>query len=448
MQLGGPREVIVLGAGLAGSALTRALARRGWSVTLIDDADTQAGSRQPALAVHPALAPDASPASRLTRIGLRLLEEDARSVRALAPGAHLDVGRARAGTACGWIAQGRFQKMSADRVRQLVQSWPEGPLHAVTAEQAAHLIGVAQRPVDRRPTERQQREALTEQDQIDGLWWSIPSAVDTGQILARWLQEAQVASGVQGGTLRRIEARVHRLARDQEGHWRALSADGETLASAPVAVLCTGARSAELPLLAQPMGVEPEVAEHPARQAAVRSAAGWQCLTGHCSRSQDAVPELQSVVGMQGIGHLLPLRDGHLLRGPRVGSDHAALLPGIEPDASAFEALAPGLRASVRDHLPLVGAWPDLVLLDRQWSSLARNARLPLPRLAGLWTLSALGGRGLLWCLPAAEHLAARLSLEPSVLDARLSDAVDPCRFLRRALRSGAPDLTHALGLA
>jgi glycine/D-amino acid oxidase-like deaminating enzyme len=95
-----------------------------------------------------------------------------------------------------------------------------------------------------------------------------------------------------------------------------------------------------------------------------------------------------------------------------------------------------------------VGALPDLGALNAQWPDLRRNDRLPIPRQAGLWMLSALGGRGLLWCLPAAEHLAAQISQEVSPLDARLSAALDPTRFLRRDLRSGVPDLTQALGLA
>jgi tRNA 5-methylaminomethyl-2-thiouridine biosynthesis bifunctional protein len=321
-------------------------------------------------------------------------------------------------------------------------------LRAINGEQAAQLIGVANLLASRSPSGRKARDAKAQARTNGGLWWSIPSAVDTAQILDRWLQEAHEAARAQGSLVRTIEATVHQLTRHPEGHWVASSAHGETLARAPAVVLCTGARSAELPLFEQPMFADPDEPGQPSRHAAVWAAAGWQCLSAHCSRSQHAVPEFQSVVGMQGIGHLLPLRDGHLLRGPRVGTDPTTLVPGIEPDATAFDPLAPGLRASVRDHLPLVGAWPDLSSLHRQWPALARNARLPLPRLPGLWTLSALGGRGLLWCLPAAEHLAACLKLEVSLLDARLSDAIDPARFLRRALRRGVPDLTHALGFA
>ncbi|MFN5882208.1 MAG: FAD-dependent oxidoreductase, partial [Burkholderiales bacterium] len=69
-----PRSALILGAGLAGTALARALVLRDWRVTLIDDADPQAGSRQLALAVHPAHAPDASPASELSRIAMAIAE--------------------------------------------------------------------------------------------------------------------------------------------------------------------------------------------------------------------------------------------------------------------------------------------------------------------------------------------------------------------------------------
>jgi tRNA 5-methylaminomethyl-2-thiouridine biosynthesis bifunctional protein len=161
---------------------------------------------------------------------------------------------------------------------------------------------------------------------------------------------------------------------------------------------------------------------------------------GYCSRSLRPGAFDPLVVGLQGEGHQIPLPNGHLLYGPQ-GREGGNTPTDRQP-------LHLGVRASVRDHLPLVGAVPDLDALNAQWPELRRNDRLPIPRKAGLWMFTALGGRGLLWCLPAAEHIAAQLSEEASPLDARLSAALDPARFLRRAWRSGMPNLTHALSLA
>jgi tRNA 5-methylaminomethyl-2-thiouridine biosynthesis bifunctional protein len=94
-----------------------------------------------------------------------------------------------------------------------------------------------------------------------------------------------------------------------------------------------------------------------------------------------------------------------------------------------------GARLSCRDHLPLIGALPDPAQLSRARESLMRNDRLPVPRLPGLWMASAFGGRGLLWSVLAAEVLAAHLEVEPMPLTHDLMAAIDPARFVRRALR-------------
>lgn len=382
-----PRSAIILGAGLAGSALARALARRGWSVSLIDDADPRAGSRQPALAVHPAHAPDDSPASRLSRIGLTLLAQDAAAEHGLKP---------------GWWPLPRLQRMSIERAQALASAWAEGPLE------------------------------LHE----DGLLWTQPCAVDSKELLMRWQREA-----TENDRLRSLVAQVTML-KAQEGEWQALDSDGHVIANASTAILCMGYRSATVSFPLVQMGL-PDAPTNSSLSQSLQpwlTAAGWQLREGHCSRSLLPGVFDPLVVGLQGEGHQIPLPDGHLLYGPRGR--------GVSRPLADKQPLHPGVRVSVRDHLPLVGALPDLDALHAHWPDLRRNDRLPIPRQAGLWMLSALGGRGLLWCLPAAEHLAAQISQEASPLDARLSAALDPARFLRRALRSGVPDLTHALGLA
>lgn len=382
-----PRSVIVIGAGLAGCALARALTRRGCSVILIDDADVRAGSRQTALAVHPAHAPDASPASRLSRLGLSLLAQDAISGDGLNP---------------GWWALPRLQRMDATRARALAQAWPGGPLEL----------------------------------HQEGLLWTQPSAVDPLALLNRWQHEA-----AQQGRLQSIPARIASL-KWQEDAWLARDERGVELARAADAVICMGYRSADL-ALPSTIGSGPWL-----------HAAGWQLREGHCSLSRrPAVPD-SMVIGVQGEGHQIPLPDGQVLYGPRGREDGLRGREGRPLGREGCEsiedrqALQEGVRASVRDHLPLAGALPDLGVLQARWTELRRNDRLPIPRQNGLWMLSALGGRGLLWCLPAAEHLAAQVLAQPSLLDSGLSAAIDPARFLRRALRSGLPDLTQALGLA
>ena len=101
-----------------------------------------------------------------------------------------------------------------------------------------------------------------------------------------------------------------------------------------------------------------------------------------------------------------------------------------------------GERLSSRDHLPLIGAVPDLQAVHARRMAMARNDRLPMPRLAGLWMATGFGGRGLLWAVLAAELLAARLEHEPLPLTHDLVAAIDPARFLRRSLRQSSASLS------
>jgi len=68
------RRAIVVGAGLAGSAVAHSLAQRGWQIEVVDQADTpaQGASALPVGLVAPHVSPDDAALSRLSRSGVRL----------------------------------------------------------------------------------------------------------------------------------------------------------------------------------------------------------------------------------------------------------------------------------------------------------------------------------------------------------------------------------------
>ncbi len=72
-----PARCAVIGAGVSGAAAAYALARRGWTVTVLDANrhPAQAGSGVPAALVAPLPSADDNPASRLTRHGLRWMRQ-------------------------------------------------------------------------------------------------------------------------------------------------------------------------------------------------------------------------------------------------------------------------------------------------------------------------------------------------------------------------------------
>ena len=77
-----PQSCAVIGAGLAGSSVAQALARRGWQVTVLDTAIAPAdgASGVPVGLLAPHVSADDSPRSRLARAGIRLTLQQARAL--------------------------------------------------------------------------------------------------------------------------------------------------------------------------------------------------------------------------------------------------------------------------------------------------------------------------------------------------------------------------------
>jgi tRNA 5-methylaminomethyl-2-thiouridine biosynthesis bifunctional protein len=401
----GGRGALVIGAGLAGSAVAFALARRGWSVTRLD-AGTPGGSTQPVLAQHPSLTPDDAPLSRLTR---------AATLLANGPYA-LDVLR----------RHGRVQLADPEHAHRVTAGLPHDWAEPVDAAGASERAGVRL---------------------LQGGWW-LPMA---GSADPAALCDAWTVAGVSV----RDGASVATLVRTQDG-WVALDAEDRVLGECAVVVLACGTDGPDI--IDAPGAMPQPLATH-------FGAAGLQRREGLTTLAEPH-PSRMPRCTIGGDGHAVPLDATRLLLGPAGGididddartgtsiGDAVAHDDRVAPGKRALHAwsrfasqlavpgtappLAPGRRGqrlSTRDHLPLIGPLPDA----RALAALAagqRDDRLPLPILPGLWTATAFGGRGLLWSVLAAELIAARLDGEPSALERSLAGALSPDRFLRKALR-------------
>lgn len=100
-----------------------------------------------------------------------------------------------------------------------------------------------------------------------------------------------------------------------------------------------------------------------------------------------------------------------------------------------------GIRCATRDHLPLVGAAPDIPALEQLLAAPGTDwQHQPAPRQPGLWLIGALGARGLCSAPLLAEILACEIcgghEGEPLPLAIEQLAALHPARFwLRPALR-------------
>jgi tRNA 5-methylaminomethyl-2-thiouridine biosynthesis bifunctional protein len=350
------REAIVVGAGLAGTAVASVLAQRGWRAALL-------------------LERRAFPAA--TPIGkLQVADSDAEFERQLA---------------C---------------VRSL--AFPEAFLQALDAYAAADAAGV--------------RTAR------GGLWLPQCGATDPAERCRALLHAPQG----DGAIVFRPGTEVSRLER-HDGLWHALAGDGRVRAAAPVVVLANAGDAMRL-----------------AGQAAtaLRRVRGQTTLL-----APDALPGLRAVLG--GDAYACPMPGGGVLVGstfddgdtlaPDPEADRsnlrrlARLLPpgGTDPEALAAHALpgACGFRFATRDRLPMIGALPDEAAARARAGELARNDRLPLPLLPGVYGAFAFGARGLLWSSLAAEILAAAIDGAAAPVETDLLAAVAPSRFLKQQLR-------------
>ena len=98
-----------------------------------------------------------------------------------------------------------------------------------------------------------------------------------------------------------------------------------------------------------------------------------------------------------------------------------------------------GVRCASLDRLPLAGTLPDVSAIEALLGRPPFHRRKPrldeLPRVAGLFTLCALGSRGLTLASLCAERLVAQALGRPGDLEADLWATLDPARFLWRRMK-------------
>ncbi len=181
----------------------------------------------------------------------------------------------------------------------------------------------------------------------------------------------------------------------------------------------------------------------------VLAAWGWEgaiseIVRGQVSWLRDAMPVSHP---MAGEGYALRLSPDRLMCGAssQLADQDTAVrhddhlynlqrlqrLTGSTAQAIDIQGGRTAFRLNTWDKLPLVGPWPDI------HGSLAHRtdqARM-WPRLEGLYVMAGLGGRGLTWAPLMSELLAAWITGEPWPLEADLVDAVDPARWPVRTAR-------------
>ncbi|MGG2042503.1 bifunctional tRNA (5-methylaminomethyl-2-thiouridine)(34)-methyltransferase MnmD/FAD-dependent 5-carboxymethylaminomethyl-2-thiouridine(34) oxidoreductase MnmC [Burkholderia gladioli] len=400
------RDAIVIGAGLAGCALVERLAARGWRVTLIDRhaelASEASGNR--AGVFHPLVAIDDNFGARLSRAGYQYA-----------------LSRWRA-----FEAAGHAFSRSREGLLQLACDEPE----FVRMQAAADALGMPDELASLLSRE-QAGEQLGSETAQGGWFFPQGGSLDPTKLAA-------AACAMAGERLTRLaNVEVARLVPREGGGWLALDANGATLASAAVAIV---ANAADAPRLA---GL---------RHAPVQQVRGQLSMLPAGSAPKVALPVI-------GDGYLIPFADGSALTGATYEPDDldpilreaghrenlvrlAALLPHAQVDSNMLADPASlagrvAFRCVASDRLPLAGALGDEAAAAAHARALSGAQPRDLPRAAGLYGAFGFGSRGFVWAWLAAELIASQLEGEPWPIERELAEAIDPARFLLRALRQG-----------
>ena len=395
----GERRAIVIGAGLAGTAISERLAARGWHIDLFERhaQPAQEASGNPSGILLPHLAKDDALAARLSR-------------------------------ACYLYVLRRLHELATVRwspcgVLQVARDSDHEDLQRRTVEE----LGLPADFVDF--LDRNAAAALVGREVVHGGWW-FPGGgwVNPGSVC-----RALLAAG--GEPIHAHFATEIATLRQTDDGWQALAADGSLLAAAPHLVLANA--HAANRLLAHALPLTP-----------IRGQISY--LPQRLAEAMD--PPLRHVVCRA--GYVTPPSAGTVCFGASFDSgdsdlriraaDHAGnlqrleeLLPGVTLgiDAAQLDGRV-GLRSAAPDRLPLIGTLPDTNVIAGSALTLET-----LPRLTGLHALLGLSARGMVWAPLGAELLASQLDGEPLPVERDLVRAVDPGRFHLRALRRGRTGL-------
>ena len=397
----GPQRALVVGAGLAGCAAAWALAEQGWKVTLLDRhaQPAQEASGNPAGLFHGIVNPQDGAHARFNRAAA--LETQRLVQQAIAD--HGVMGRT---TGLLRLEPSRADTAAMDR--QLAAVGLSGDyVQVVSAEQASVLCGMPlQHPAWFYP----------------GGGWVVP-----GQLASALLARAGTSATFRGGV------EVQTIRRSATG-WELRDARSELIDAAQTLVLANAFDA--LRLLGAP---------------------AWpvQKVRGQISLWPSAAGSALPALPLSGAGYLLPVVGSQVAFGAtsQEGDDDASVRRSDHEHnlaqlarlcAPAFAHVRPedlqgrtAWRMVCRDRLPIVGAVPDPAAFAALVGAGGQRLDQPrfAPRLPGLFVFTALGSRGITWAALGAQVLASSITGSPQPLESGLLDAIDPARFITRAVR-------------
>ncbi len=396
----------VIGAGLAGASVARALATRGWQVDVYEQGASPAAgaSGLPAGLVVPHHSNDDSPRSRMSRAGVRLMLDHAQR--------HLQHGQ-------DWCRSGALEMQLDSPATALRFSPADWSCPGETKLQdQAWARGLAQPQAT--------------------LWHEHAAWIKPAQLVRAWLNHPRIRflglSQVQA-----LETHTEADAQATSGNarWSLLDGDGQVLGHADHVVFANARGCIDLiralPDAAAPVALVPGLLE---KLDAMQILHGSLSL-GRCASAQD--PEHFPPCAVNGHGSFLsgiPSPDGWSWYTGSTFEPDAERATDVEAaQASNFHKLSELLPRAAAALTPQFTSGQAQV-----WSATrcVSHDRLPLvgPVIDAehptLWISAAMGARGLSFSALCAEMLVALMAHEPQVMESSLTKGLHSQRLQRR----------------
>lgn len=402
------KTALVVGAGLAGCHSARALAQRGWQVTVIDRHNdiAQEASGNPQGALYAKLSADDDALAQFNIASLLFAQRFYRPWWQQ---------RSTVGNACGalYVAHNDNEQRVWQQLYSLYRGCDDF-IQFLHARQASHIAGITiESPCILFP---------------DSGWLSAPA------LCRALLDHANIV--VQTATA------IDHLAYGEK-QWQAIDCHSQTRAVAAVAIVANASDARQF--------------EHSAHLPLKSLRGQLSTLSG-----ADVIVELQTVVC--GAGYIAPAADNHQSFGASFSlHDHSneetarehrenidnvsATVPSLASRLHSVPLQRLSGRVSFRcttpDYLPIVGNLPDTAAFVRDFSALRKNANAAIDcagtYLPDLYINVGHGSRGLAYTPLCAELLASLINNEPLPMSQALATALNPARFVVRDLIRNKP---------
>lgn len=410
-----PQHVSIIGGGIASACAAYALTKQGVKVTLYckDMSLAQGGSSNAIGALYPLLHQQADDISNFYQQAFWRAKDLYTEVA--------DQGFAFSHQWCG-LLEVSYKESLANRQEafERLNAWPKDLIHGVNAALASKLANIDL--------------------PYGGLFMPNAGWISPQELVKQVFQAAKATNRLKIMTdthiskIRQVKGTSTEAGSDETSSWCLSSNQGEFNAS--VLVICGGADAIEIEQLnALPLTATRGQVTSMVSNPKINKLSTVICHKGYLT-PQDK--------GIHCIGATFQKNDTNLKADKADDEYNLAMLDKCMPELSSeinwqekdISSSKARLRCMSQDHLPLVGAVPDITKHIEAYPHLAKDKNWPYtqaaPCIDNLYVLLGLGARGLCSAPLAADILTAELCNTPYPMDNRMLFNLSPNRFIIR----------------